>query len=1141
MKKISTIVFITILMLYFTICPSSYADESPRVTVLVSQPSVDEGDNFKIQVLGYNISNLYAYELNVNYESMNAKPTGADANGAFAFTNGLIGSSSGGITIANASSVLSEGTSTLIETFTGKTSGVNLDYMGSILAEIELSSNVTQDIKLYESTLTNDLNAFIDQAKNIEIKLIDKDLNVIPVKLEMPVVTSDILLQSEGDYYVGRPIAFKALSTGGENLKFKYWLMKPGGAWEVVREYDANASFSFTPEVAGLYQFGAWISSETISDKEVVIQSFEVKDIKPVESVSLQVDQSVGSGEVNSPMNIQASIVGGLNPRMKFWLMKPGGIWEVSREYNQSESYTFTPSRPGTYKVGVWVIDDFSESPFIDIIDVDVREESPSALILNGLTTDQSNNTSEVGMAVQLIPEITDGTNVKYQYWVRKPNSNWEVAQVYTNSSQFTYTPDQVGAYQFGVWATDDNSVEHQVKIIDYIVSSQGVQALKLNALNTNMTGNTSEKNKSIALSADIEGGSNVQYQYWVKEPGGQWVIAQSYSAEETYVYTPILTGQYQFGIWVVDDASSAHQVEIIDYTVTGDSSPSVVLNGLSTDRAGNTSEKDAAVVLLPNTIYGDNVQYQYWVKKPGQQWEIAQSYSSAESYTYFPTEVGQYQFGVWVIDNLNSVYQVEIIDYEVTATSSKPVELVSLSSDKFDNTSEKGVNVGFATHVEGGINVLQQFWVKRPGKQWEIAQNYSSSNSFSYTPQDVGAYQFGVWVIDDNNKTEQIKIIDYTVTGQSADPVKLNGLNTNMTGNTSETGQAVTLSADVKGGTNVQYQYWVMQPGGAWEIVQVYTSANTLAYTPKTPGDYKFGIWVIDDNNASYQVDIIDYTVTGEAAEPVKLNGLNTNMTGNTSTVDQALTLSADITGGSNVQYQFWIMQPSGAWEIVQAYSSVGTYTYTPTVVGVYQFGIWIIDDNNKTQQIDIINYTVTESSADVLRDEVKMSADEIVVEEEPLVDEAPVAEETQEEALVEEPVVEQVPVTEETQEEGIVEEPALEEEPAAEETQEEALVEEPVVEEVPVTEETQEEEIVKEQAVEKVPAAEEIQEEALVEEPVVEEVPVTEDLQEEEIVEEPVLEEVPATEETQKGAVEEESPDEEPIEIIIESIDIQ
>ena len=967
----------------------------------------------------------------------------------------------------------------------------------------------------------------------------------------------------DGSFGVGRNVDAKTLSTFVIK-SMGYEVSNYDASVEQLRSIGISAEFADENNVT---------FAETI---QVIDDAIGVANLKLPMSVQDLVAITENTSTTENKVVLTAHVNNGANVKYQFWARRQGQEWSIVQSYSPENHYIYQATESGTYQFGVWVVDDNNPVEQIRIIDYVVREP----LKLNKLNTNTSGNTSEIDTAINLSSEITGGSNVQYQYWVMTPGCPWEIAQSYSSAETFTYTPKVAGAYQFGVWVIDDNNQTHQVDVIEYNVTGSAPEPVKLNRLQTNQSGNTSRKDTAITLSSDITGGSNTLCQFWVKRPGYAWEIVQSYCAKDTFIYTPELAGNYQFGIWVIDDNNKNHQIDIIDYTVTESEVIPVKLNKLNTDQVGNISSKNMAVTLNPDVTGGSNAQYQFWVKKPGCGWEVVQSYSSVDSYTYVPSSAGNYQFGIWVTDDNNKNQQIDIIDFTVTESSKTPVKLNKLSTNKSGNTSALNTPITLSADITGGTNVQYQFWVKRPGLGWVVAKTYSSADNYIYTPSSTGNYQFGIWVIDDNNKNQQIEIIDYTVTSEEVQSVTLNSLDTN-TGNTSEEDVAVTLNADVTGGSNVQYQFWVKRPGRGWEIAQSYSSTDHYTYTPRSAGAYEFGLWVIDDNNKVQQIEIISHTVEVKATSPVKLNGLATNNVSNSSDVELPIKLMADISGGSNVEYRFWVMKPGQGWEIVKDYSSEDIYTYTPSQAGTYQFGIWVIDDSTTTHQVDIISYTVTEQSGDLLVEEPKISADELktedleeeVEEEIPVEEEMPategpqeevdegaqeeeetpttegsqeeanegvleevlmeeetsVAEGPQEEVNEEAPVEELSPTTEDSKE-VIEEDDPVEEEPsAAEEAQEKVIVEEPVVEETLATEEITEEAVEEEPLLEETPAAEETQEEVIAEEPVVEETPAAEEFQEEAVEEEPVVEETPVTEEPQKEVTEDEPVEEE------------
>ena len=74
-------------------------------------------------------------------------------------------------------------------------------------------------------------------------------------------------------------------------------------------------------------------------------------------------------------------------------------------------------------------------------------------------------------------------------------------------------------------------------------------------------------------------------------------------------------------------------------------------------------------------------------------------------------------------------------------------------------------------------------------------------------------------------------------------------------------------------------------------------------------------------------------------------------------------VTLTATATGGTNVQYQFWVYNPAvtPAWSCLQAYSSLTTCTWTPETAGVCLLSITAQDGATGTEVNTMLWYTIS------------------------------------------------------------------------------------------------------------------------------------------------------------------------------------
>src|SRR4029077_12097059 len=128
--------------------------------------------------------------------------------------------------------------------------------------------------------------------------------------------------------------------------------------------------------------------------------------------------------------------------------------------------------------------------------------------------------------------------------------------------------------------------------------------------------------------------------------------------------------------------------------------------------------------------------------------------------------------------------------------------------------------------------------------------------------------------------------------------------------------GTVVTLSASASGCPSPRYQFWILPPGGAWTVVQAYSSTTTFTWnTMHDPAaSYLWTVWA-RDASSSANLDTYfpgtNYTLTTQPCTVVTASATPASP----QTVGAVVTLSATASGCPNPQYQFWILPPGGKW----------------------------------------------------------------------------------------------------------------------------------------------------------------------------------------------------------------------------------
>ncbi len=132
-----------------------------------------------------------------------------------------------------------------------------------------------------------------------------------------------------------------------------------------------------------------------------------------------------------------------------------------------------------------------------------------------------------------------------------------------------------------------------------------------------------------------------------------------------------------------------------------------------------------------------------------------------------------------------------------------------------------------------------------------------------------------------------------------------------------------ITLTADGDGRGAVQYQFWLYNPAAtpAWSQLQAYSSTATCLWTPTTPGNYLLSVTARTASPARERITPLVYHYRGARSRPSPLPPSPASP----QPANTPITLTATATGGTNVQYQFWVYNPAAtpAWSQLQAFSA--------------------------------------------------------------------------------------------------------------------------------------------------------------------------------------------------------------------------
>jgi FtsP/CotA-like multicopper oxidase with cupredoxin domain len=262
------------------------------------------------------------------------------------------------------------------------------------------------------------------------------------------------------------------------------------------------------------------------------------------------------------------------------------------------------------------------------------------------------------------------------------------------------------------------------------------------------------------------------------------------------------------------------------------------------------------------------------------------------------------------------------------------PAANVTLAPDK-PSPQPPGTPVTFSAACQGGSGPFEyRFWLNS-GSGFNMVQDFSTANTLLWTPAATGAYDILVdaRIVGSTSAREtSTKIFYYQVL--SSTPAAVNV--TPDLASPQTPGTPITFSAACLGGSgSYEYRFWI-NSGSGYNIVQDFSSASKLVWTPTTTGAYDILVDARNTGSSSLReasTKLFYYQILPGAATGVIISpSLSSPQAPGT-----PITFSAAGQGGSgSYQYRFWVNSGSG-YNIVQDYSPASTLLWTPAATGNY------------------------------------------------------------------------------------------------------------------------------------------------------------------------------------------------------------
>ncbi|MFH0910130.1 MAG: nitrilase-related carbon-nitrogen hydrolase [Planctomycetota bacterium] len=161
------------------------------------------------------------------------------------------------------------------------------------------------------------------------------------------------------------PVTWILRTSGGVNLRYRFWFRKDAGIWICARNWDPSFYWNWSPEEDGGYDISADVR-EAGEDKPAGQKSYPlylVGPITPIVVVGLSPNKPSPHSRAANPVTWTLSATGGYVREYRYYLRKNGGAWTRVRNWTSNPSWSWSPTENGAYDISAQVREAGHSSP----------------------------------------------------------------------------------------------------------------------------------------------------------------------------------------------------------------------------------------------------------------------------------------------------------------------------------------------------------------------------------------------------------------------------------------------------------------------------------------------------------------------------------------------------------------------------------------------------------------------------------------------------------------------------------------------------------------------------------------------------------------------------------------------------------
>ncbi len=485
------------------------------------------------------------------------------------------------------------------------------------------------------------------------------------------VVTSGITKAALSSITIGNPLVIgsstmvKAAATSANQPLYKYHLgNKITNEWTVLKDYSTSSSYSWVPQKEGTYRVVVHVKD---SKSTAVYDSYDFKDVVVSSAHSafaknLTVNKKAFVGYTET---ISGSAESTTSALYKFFLNnRDTGEWITLQEFANNSKLSYTPQKPGTYRVVMHVKDTKSTKDYDSYLfeDIDVKNLSNATIESLQTTEDMFLNPANVISATSK----SDNTAL-YKFIVRHPDQTWETIQEFSPNGKVSWKPSKLGDYRVVVHVKDSYSKN---TYDDYRFRDVEVKEHPIADYQEFTTDRPFHYvNQATKISHVAKSSVSAQYKTVVKNQStGEEIVLQNFDSKTQISWTPNKTGNYVITVYAKDQYSPKAYDDSYQKNVTVIEAPKAKF--ISFVFNGSAIYTDKTYPVSASATSSNGALYKFTVKdETTGTWTTLRDYSINSTLNWTPKYKGKYRIVVHVKDRYSNASYDDYKFRDVTVT----------------------------------------------------------------------------------------------------------------------------------------------------------------------------------------------------------------------------------------------------------------------------------------------------------------------------------------------------------------------------------------------------------------------------------------------------------------------------------------